>query len=173
MEELRKVNKMELEDIDLEEIEPFFNSLSEEYKYFRFTGKQLLNISAFVKGVRIDNELAGIGGLTKSRGYFLFSFHVVKSEFQRRGLHIKITTSLAEFARRKKHCLFLAQIDKGNIASLMAGKKEGYKVFYDDGDKDWLYFPLNKLGEIIGKYCLPLLLKIYLSITGSLLRRFQ
>ncbi len=168
-----EANKIELEDIDFEEIEPFFNSLSEEYRYFRFAPKQLINTSVFVKGVRVDNTLAGLGGLTKSYGYFFFSFHVVKTEFQRRGLHSKITMSLVEFTKRKKRCLFLAQVDKENIASLNAGLKEGYKVLYDEGDKYWIYFPVSKLGEILGKYCLPLLLTTYLVTIGKLLRRRQ
>ena len=161
---------MELEDIKLEEIKPFFDSLAEETEHFEVSGDRILNSAAFIKGVRVDNELAGMGGLTKSYGYFLSSFNVVRSEFQRRGLSNEILKGIVKFARKKRRSFFLTQVEYGNFPSLIMVQKQGYRISYDDGKDYWMFFPLNKVGEIIGQYFLPFIFMIYLSPIGKPLR---
>lgn len=161
---------MELEDINLEEIKPFLDSLTVETKYFTASAKRIIDSAVFLKGARVDNKLAGIGGLTKSYGCFLSSFHVFKSGFQRRGLDDEITRSIVRFAKKKRCSFFLAQVRRENITSVFMTQKQGYRISYDDGDMYWMFFPLNKVGEIIGKYVLPLVFMIYLSPVGKPLR---
>ena len=162
---------MELEDIKLEEIKPFFDSLTvEEAEYFTASARQIINSAVFIKGARVDDKLAGIGGLTKSYGFFLTSFHVIKSGYQRRGLDDEITRSIVKFARKRRCSFFLAQVRRENIASIFMTQRQGYRISYDDGDMYWMFLPLDKVGEIIGKYFLPLVFMIFLSPMGKPLR---
>ena len=164
---------MELEDIKLEEIKPFFDSLTLEREYFPASADRVLNTAVFIKGVRVDNKLAGIGGLTKSYGYFLSSFHVVRLQFQGRAsseISDEITGSIVEFARKSRRSFFLAQVKKGNIPCLVMTHRQGFKISYASDDMFWMFFPLNKVGETIGKYFLPLIFMIYLSPIGKPLR---
>ena len=160
---------MELEDIKIVEIRPFFDLLTVESEYFKFSVDRILNTAAFVKGVRRDGQLAGVGGLIKSFGLVLLSFHMVKSDFQRRGIGNEITKVIIAFAKRKGRSLFLGTVKKGNTSSIIMTKKQGYIIFYEDSDKYWMLFPLNKKGKIIGRF-LPLVVRLYLSPIGNVPR---
>lgn len=158
---------IELEDIKLEEVKPFFDSLTaEETEYFGVSVEQILNTSAYIKGMRVDNKLAGIGGLRKSRGSLLFSFYMVKSEFQRRGIGNKFTEAFVQFAREKRRSFFLATVAKGNTAMIVMTQRQGYKIVYEADDTYWMFLPVTKRGQIIARF-VPPLLRILFSPIGK------
>lgn len=158
---------MKLENIALEEIKPFIDSLTVEEKHFGQPLDIVLN-AEFVIGVRINNSLAGIGGITISYQTFPLCFYIVKSEFQRKGIGYKISQQIISFAKNKYNFLTLT-VNKKNTPALKLYHKSGFRIAYELENSYWMFFPLNKRGEIIGRF-LPLIIRIYLSPLGNLPR---
>ncbi|MBT9151418.1 MAG: hypothetical protein DDT40_01611 [candidate division WS2 bacterium] len=140
---------MELDGIELEEIKPFYDSLAVEKDQLRFPLEEILK-SKFIKGVRVDGKLAGIGGITLSYRLFPFCFWVVKSEFQRKGVGYEIAQGIISFAR-DKHSFLMLTASKGNTPAINLYRKSGFRIIYRLDDIYWMFFPLNKRGGIIGR----------------------
>lgn len=164
---------MELEGVKIEEIRPFFASLTVETATLPVSADLLLGVCIYMKGVKIDNKLVGLGGLGKSFGYFLTSFHVVKSEYQGRGIGGEIFKAIIKYAKKKKYCFIFSQVAHGNTSAFAMNAKAGQRVLYDDGVLYWLACPLNKVGEIMVGYILPVIFMVYLSPLGKPLRLFH
>jgi GNAT superfamily N-acetyltransferase len=161
---------MELEDITIEEIKPFFNSLTVETETFTPEADLILSVAVFTKGVRIDGKLAGIGGLGKSFGYFLTAFMIVKSEHQGKGVGSTIYKTIINYARKKGHYFIFSQVAHGNTSAYIMNTKAGQRILYDDGTLYWMACPLNKVGEFLVRYILPIIFMAYLSPPGKPLR---
>jgi len=157
---------MRLQNVALEEIKPFIDSLT-VWKYFKQPLDIVLN-AEFITGVRIDNRLAGIGGITISYRIFPLCFYIVKSEFQRKGVGYEIAQEIISFARNK-HSFLALTVSKENTAALKLYHKTGFRIAYKQGNSYWMFFPLNKRGEIIGRF-LPLIIRVYLSPLGKVPR---
>lgn len=157
---------MKLQNVALEEIKPFIDSLT-VWKYFKQPLDIVLN-AEFITGVRIDNSLAGIGGITISYRIFPLCFYIVKSEFQRKGVGYEIAQEIINFARNKYSFLMLT-VSKENTPAVNLYHKSGFRIIYRLDDIYWMFFPLNKRGEIIGRF-LPLIIRLYLSPLGNVPR---
>ena len=158
---------MKLENIALEEIRPFVDSLTVEEKYFEQPLDILLN-AEFVTGVRLADNLAGIGGITISYRIFPLCFYIVRSEFQGKGIGYEISRKIIRFAKTRYSFLLLVT-HKANISALKLYHKSGFRIVYKRGDSYWMFLPLNKRGGIIGKL-LPLIIGIDLSPIGDIAR---
>lgn len=156
---------MKLEDITLEEVKPFFNSLTVEFRYFVAPVEEILDKAVFIKGVRINNELAGIGGITLSYRFFPLLFWVVKSEFQKKGIGYQLSENIINFARNR-YSFLLLHVMKENVPAVKLYQKTGFRTCYEAGDRYRMYLPLNRKGSIICRF-LPLIYAVYLSPLGK------
>lgn len=161
---------MKLENIATEEIKPFFDSLTVEEKFFEQPLDIVLN-AEFVTGVRSNNRLAGIGGITISYRIFPLCFYIVKSEFQGKGLGYEISQKIINFAIDRYSFLLLV-VNKVNTPALKLYHKSGFRIIHEHDDSYWMILSLNKRGEIISKF-LPAIIRVYLSPVGSPLRRIR
>ena len=80
-------------------VECFYDSLVRDE---RVISLQAILVADFIIIERIDNKLAGIGGVRKSYGLIPSLFLVVKSKFSRKGIGNKIMESVIEFARERR-----------------------------------------------------------------------
>jgi SAM-dependent methyltransferase len=159
---------MKLENITLEEMKSFINSLTVEKKYFKQPFDIVLN-AEFITGVRSASNLAGVGGITISYRIFPFCFCIVKSEFQGKGIAHEISQQIISVARNRYDFLALT-VNKKNAPALKLYHREGFRIAYEQEHSYWMFLPLNKRGEIIGRFLLPLIIRIYLSPLRNFLR---
>lgn len=152
---------MFMRNIKFEELESFYNSLGVKERLWGLSSKPLLGAD-FVTGARgIDNELAGVGGITKSFGLIPSLFIVVEAESQGKGLGNQIMTNILDFARQNFSYLTL---DVGDSEDYAAARylycKYGFKSFYEEHNRRWMCILFNRKGEIICKF-LPLIYFTY------------
>ncbi len=156
---------MELDNIAYDELEPFLNSIPEE----RFTLPLALYLKAeFLTGVRIDGELAGIGGLVPAYRFSHFPIYTVKPEFRGKGIGTQLAEKVINYARRKGYSFFLTVVEKENEPSLIILKQQGYKMVRETDREYDMALLLNKRGEIIYKF-LPLILRCFFDPLGKVL----
>jgi len=158
---------MELEGICFEEIKPFCDSLTIEKENFNPL-RYALN-AEFVVGVRMDGNLAGLGGIVQSYNYFHSCFWVVKSEFQGREVGYEISQRIIDFAQRRKYNFLILSTLKKLTPAINLYIKSGFRICYEKGDSYWMCLALNKKGSFICKF-LPLIIRLYLSPLGNVPR---
>jgi GNAT superfamily N-acetyltransferase len=154
---MAKDERVVLKDITLEELARFFDHLTAEKKYVY---NPLHYRLIFVAGIKQNNEIVAIGGLKRHLGIFPFSFRIVKTEFQRKGLSQQLFNENLKFAREKSFSYILGTIHKGNIPALNASLKTGFKTICESDTYYQMCLPLNKRGEVIARF-LPLAFSIY------------
>ncbi|MCK4347939.1 MAG: GNAT family N-acetyltransferase [Thermoplasmatales archaeon] len=159
---------LELQDITPQELKSFI----EAYFSGNVFAEELQREAIFIKGVRIGNKLAGIGGLLMHYHFFPFSFYFVKPEFRGRGVGNELTNSIVKFAKKKRFCLFFAVVSKNNTPSIIMHQRRGHMIFYTTDKYYFMLFPLNKAGEIMGKYFMPVIANIYL-LLPHWLRKYE
>jgi GNAT superfamily N-acetyltransferase len=157
---------MQLDNLAFEEIGPFCNSLTVEKKYVTQPHEMALR-AEFVTGVRINGELAGIGGL--SRYYLLFpvSFYIVKAEFQRKGVGSQLMKNIIAYAAGMGYNYILSTINTENTPAVIMHLRGGYKTLYESGNEYRMGLPLNRKGRIVCKF-LPLIFSIGFPVRGAL-----
>lgn len=161
--------KMELQDVDIQEIAPFFRSLGAEKDLVQMSVEGVLN-AEFLAGARVDNNLAGICGIMKR---FLSTpelFIVVKFQYQKRGLGNEIMQKLISFAKRKYCFLTLTtHRSKEYAPAVSLYRKNNFKCFNCSSNRYFMCLPFTLKGKIL---C-PLLSLIYVinfSPLGKILR---
>ncbi len=139
--------KMQLEDIALEEIEPFLNSLGKEREELGIPLDHLL-AADYVCGVRVNGNLAGLGGYVKSFRFIPSSFDVVAPQYQGRGLGHTLFEKHLRFAR--KHYSY-AVTSIGNLethpAAVVLCHSHGLRSLY----KGSFYISFNARGKLLCK----------------------
>lgn len=160
--------KMELQDVDIREIEPFFRSLGAEKDLVQMSVERVLNAD-FLAGARVDNNLAGTGGIMKR---FLSTpelFIVVKSQYQKRGLGNEIMQKLISFAKKKYHFLTLTTHRSKEYAPAMSlYRKNNFKCFNYPGDRYFMCLPFTLKGKILCRL-LSFIYVIHFSPLGKIL----
>ncbi len=159
---------MDLQDIELREIRPFFDSLGREKELVMMTADSAMK-SKFAAGVRVNGELAGIVGIRMTYGFIPELFIVVKGEYQ--GMHLgnELMGKELHFAQRDYSYLTLSTHQTEEYtAAMRLYQKVGFKVFRCKGNHLWMYIPFNKKGKIIGRF-LPFIYPVlpYLSYLRS------
>lgn len=122
---------MRLQNLDLDEIGPFYESLTSEKQYIENPLEFPLE---FVVGVRVDGELVGIGGLKRHFRLAHFIFFVVKAEFQRRGFASEIMDEILRYARHKRYSLVLSTSNKENPGSVAIFHKCNFRKLHEKGN---------------------------------------
>jgi GNAT superfamily N-acetyltransferase len=156
-----------LQNITIEELELFWNQLSAEKKYL---SNPLSRNLAFALGIRQNNQIVGIGGLKRYCGIFYFSFGIVKTEFQGKGLGSAIYNETFKYARSKSYPVILNSTNIGNIASLKASHKQGFKILHQSNSYCRMGVPLNTFGKIV-IVILPILFSCYFLVQKILRRK--
>lgn len=139
------------------EVENFYNSLPFEEKHWGERPRAIVGAD-FVTGVRgIDGMLIGIGGVYKAYGLAPTLFVMVRSQFQGKGFGEEIMTNVLSFVRKNYNFLMLS-VGKGEnrIAARHLYRKHGFKPFYEEENRYWVYISFNRRGKIICKF-LPLI----------------
>src|SRR4030042_3034953 len=155
---MRKKNRicMELQDVELREISPFFNSLGREKDLVMMTVDSVMACN-FVAGVRSNNELAGLTGIRLQYGFIPSLFIVVKEKHQGTGVGDKLLKKNISYARKKYNFLTLATWEKREYkAALHLYRRHGFKLFYKRGPHLRMCIFFNRKGEIARKL-LPLI----------------
>lgn len=164
---------MDLNDIKLKEIEPFFDSLGEEIELLQMTAKEVL-VADFVTGVRYEEELAGIAGYRLWCGFVPNSFDVVASRFQGKGFGNQLEKQRLAYA--KIHYSYIISIisdPENHQSSLYLGLKYGMKKFREKRDTVYLCISFNTRGRIICwllPFAYPLIPYLYEVVTGRVFR---
>lgn len=154
--------RMRLQNVDFEELDLFYNALTSEKKYFDQNPLEPPGTLEFVTGVRIGNELVGIGGLKRYFYFFHFTFRIVKIQFQGRGLSKQIVNNLITYAKERRYSFLLISVNRDNTASLASWLKMGAKILcYADNVYRMGYY-LNWRGKVACKVFVPILFSIYL-----------
>lgn len=151
--------KMELQDVAIQEIEPFFRSLGAEKDLVQMSVEGVLNAD-FLAGARVDNNLAGIGGIMKR---FLSTpelFIVVKFHYQKGGLGNEIMQKLISFAKRRYSFLTLTTLKSKEYAPAVSlYRKNNFKCVNYTSNRYFMYLPFTLKGKILCQ----LLALIYIS----------
>ncbi|MFO8009303.1 MAG: hypothetical protein R6U89_00670 [Dehalococcoidia bacterium] len=145
-----KPDRIKLENVDLEEIDPFYRSLTWEKEFVSHPLHPPGRIQ-YVTGVRMDGHLVGISGVKRYYGIFDFGFTVVKSEFQKMGFNTELHSNLREHVKRNGHGFLMAStyLDNDSLV-LKTNLKRGYKVVNLGTDGRYLLIlPLNLRGRIV------------------------
>lgn len=160
--------KMELQDVDIQEIEPFFRSLGAEKDLVQMSVEDVLNVE-FLAGARVDNNLAGIGGIMRR---FLSTpelFIVVKFQYQKRGLGNEIMQKLISFAKRRYCFLTLTtHRSKEYAPAVSLYRQNNFKCFNYPGDRYFMCLPFTLKGKILCRL-LSLIYVIHFSPLGKIL----
>lgn len=162
---------MELQDIKLEEIAPFFDSLGHEKELVMMNAAAAMT-SRFIAGARAGDDLAGITGIRISYGFLPALFIVVKSKYQGMNLGNQLMEKNLDFARRHYSYLTLSteKNDEYN-AALHLYQKHGFKHLYRRGNRYWMYISFNGKGEMICRLLplvFPVLPYLYAMLTGQI-----
>lgn len=163
---------MELQDVTLEEIAPFFDSLEREKELVMMNVESVM-ASSFVAGARAGDDLAGITGIRISYGFLPALFIVVKSKYQGMNLGNQLMEKNLDFARRHYSYLTLSteKNDEYN-AALHLYQKHGFKHLYHRGNRYWMYIFFNGKGEMICRllpFVLPVLPYLSSLFSGQIL----
>lgn len=156
---------MELYDVELSEIVPFFDSIGRDKDLVMIDAESVMTCK-FVAGIRINNELAGLTGIRMRYRFIPNLFIVVKAKYQGMGLGSKLLEKDMSFAHKKYSFLTLATRDtKEYEAALHLYKKHGFKIFHKDGHHIRMYIHFNKKGEIASRLAALVYLAHQLSLT--------
>ena len=137
---------MRLQNLDLDEIGPFYESLISEKEHLDNAFEGTLE---FVTGIRVDNRLVAIGGLRRRFRVFRFAFRVIRTEFQRRGLSKQLKSDIDIYARERGYSFYMSSVKKENTRALDIFPKQGARIVYKGGTQYVLGWPLNRKGECI------------------------
>jgi GNAT superfamily N-acetyltransferase len=145
-------------DINLDEISSFYSQLTYEKKHFPNPLQAPLEL---VIGIKEGNELVGMGGLKRQLGCLYFAFFVVKSDFRRRGIGLRIMSAILDYSRKKKLWAVFGTVQRENQIALKADLAIGYRVIYKTDVNYRLGLPFNFPGIIICKIA-PFMFMMYL-----------
>jgi GNAT superfamily N-acetyltransferase len=136
---------VELDNITLEEVKRFIWSLtSDETKYYDIQSDKVLDSLIYIKGIKINGELAGIGGIAKWYYFLPHAFYMVKAQYQGIGIGGKLVDANVVYARNNLSIL-LNVSDKANIKAVKLVAHRGFKIAGQDKYKNYCYYPLGKL----------------------------
>lgn len=149
------------QNVELKEIEPFINSLGADKWLWGEPPKPILG-AEFIIGIKTtDEELAGIGGVTKTYGIVPTLFIVVGPQFRGSGLGTEIMANILDFARQSCTFLILSVLeDEDHISARHLYRKNGFNPFYSEGNRCLMCISFNRRGEIICKL-LPLVYFVF------------
>lgn len=149
-----------LDNVTQDEIRQLSNEITDsERKYYKdFDAENILKKSVYIKGVRVNDKLAGISGITLTHGMYS-TFHMIKQEYQGKGLGKILAINNIEYSRQHRIPLLIFIIDEDNIASIKNGVTSGDKEIFRYRRKRYSYVALNTKGKIIG-WMLPVM-KLY------------
>lgn len=160
---------MEFQDVDLQEIEPFFRSLGAEKDLAMMSIEAVLD-AEFVAGARVDSDLAGIGGIMRR---FLSTpelFIVVKRQYQERGLGNEIMRKLISFAKKRYSFLTLTTVRSEEYAPAVSlYRKNSFKCFSCPDNRYFMCLPFSLKGKIVCQL-LSLIYAINFSPLGKISR---
>ena len=146
-------------NVNLDEITEVYESLDLEKKYVDNPIHSRGRLE-FVAGVRVNGNIAGVGGLNKRLGIFPFSFYIVKPEFRRRGISRELTRMIVDYTKQRRGNYFLSSFRIENTISMAMEIKYGYRIVYKSANYYKSCYPVNTRGNVICRI-LPLLYKIY------------
>ncbi len=150
-------------DVDVAEINTFYNSLTDELKYVDQNPLKPPGKLEFVTGHRVDGKLVGIAGLNRYYYSFHFAFYMVRTEFQGKGLGKQLVNALIAYAREEGHSFLLISIHRENTPSLALCQRVGAKLMCEAGGRYRLGYYLNWRGRVICMAVMPVLLHVYFS----------
>lgn len=149
---------IELKNLTYEEIQPFFNSLSDERDLSEWSYVGMLPRAKFVTVARIDKQLVGIGGFTETRGPILIRFITipvlfisVKPYFRIRGVGNEILQNIITFTKERYRCLTLTTYKSEEYRpAVNLYLKNGFKIYSSRvGNQYYMCFPFGKRGETV------------------------
>lgn len=161
---------MELENVTLEDIRQFYDSLVDEKRFVLYPWDFFVLRAEYLVGFWIGGELAGFACLVPANVIFHNDLVVVKQKFQRRGIWTQLAKHLERYARRKGYSFYCAWVRKINEPSWKAHIKLGFKSVCEVGDSYLMVYYLNRKGELIAKI-LPAFIKAGYWLKYSALRR--
>lgn len=155
---------MVLEDVTVKELFEFGDSITqEELRYYDdFRVDFLVEHGIYIKGIKLGDKLAGIGGIYKTHG-INSTFHMVKKEFQGRGIGNFITKNNIEYAKGHNIPLLFHICSNNNIPMIKSVKKYGDKEVFNYKGKRYSSTAITFKGKIIGLF-LPLAVRVYVLI---------
>jgi len=155
---------LELQDIALEEITPFFDSLGREKELAMINAESVMS-SSFITGTKAGGDLTGITGIRITYKFIPDLFIVVKEKYQGMKFGDELMEKNLRFAEENYDFLTLSTYRKEEYqAPLHLYNKHGFKDLYRKGNHVWMYIPFNRKGRIICRL-LPFILPVlpYLS----------
>lgn len=143
---VRSLNDLsQLDNVTLEELKDFINLLTDkETKFYNIYKDKVLNSLIYVKGLKYDGKLIGIGGIAKWYCILPHVFYMIKDEYQGQGLGRILVESNIKYAEGNFKIL-LNVVDKANIRAVKLSVNHGFKVAGFDKLKIYCYYPLGKL----------------------------
>ena len=143
------MNKILLEQKNIEELKDFFSSLNEEKKLAQFDIDLVLK-SEFVAIERVDNKIAGVVGLWRTSKLFPALFLVVKESYQGKDIGNKLMRREMEYASVHYNFIILKTFDNGKYAAAIhLYKKYGFSVFLKKRTRIWMCASFNIRGKLI------------------------
>jgi len=165
-----------VENLVGEEIEPYFKSLSKkELSGVPAEARPDVKYAKLVTIARINNELAGIGGIIEGHP-LLFSrlvvvpslFIGVKPQFRRQGAGDEMMQNIIAFTRNRYNCLTLTTWGSTKyIPAVNLYIKNGFKVAHFLGNQYYMWRSFSARGEIIGRLS-SIIYAIYYAVSRSL-----
>ena len=152
---------IKLKSLTYGEIQPFFNSLSDERELLESFDVGMLSVAKFVTVARTDKEFAGIGGIMEWPNVILRRFIAipilfisVKPCFQRRGVGNAILQEIITYTKESYSCLTLST-DKlvKDSPAVKLFLKNGFKIYSSRiGSQYYMCLPFCKRGKIVCRF---------------------
>lgn len=151
------------QDVDVAEVHAFYDSLTDEVELFDQSPLKPPGKLEFITGLRVDGKLVGVAGLKRYYHFFRFTFRVVRTHFQGRGLGKQLANILIAHAREKRYSFLLISVRRENTPSLASWQRVGAKMMCEAGGRYRLGYHLDWKGRVICMAVMPVLLHLYFS----------
>lgn len=154
------------------QIQLFIDSMTvEERKYFDIDAERIINTSVFSQCILENNTTIAIGGIAKWYRVFKYPWYVVKQAKWGSGIGSKLAKDNIIWAKRHNIHMFITAVERANTASVKILNAQGYKKLASSDTQDYVYVPFDSIGDILGIYIVPILIRIYLSPVGNAIKR--
>ena len=162
---------MRTRDVNETEMRDFIASVTDdERRYYDVEPERIVHTSVFSKGIEVDRELVAVGGIARWYRLFHYPWYVVKTRYQGRGIGSQLVGDLFSFAEKHSITLLLVVVERENTASVKILNAQGCRKIVSKNSRDYVYRPFNRWGELAGRYVLPVVVRMYLSPVGGVLR---
>ncbi len=136
---------MKVVNTNLMEVVEFTSSLTSiEKRYYDMDYNTLLKEAVYIQGYREDDKLIGISGVCRNYLIVFSIFHMVKKEYQRRGLGTRMTRDQMQWTKEHHIPCLISKVHPENAAIIKTYEKSGMPNAVRVGDFCYYVMPTTR-----------------------------